>query len=261
MSETIELSQDGGIATITISNPARRNAFTPDMRRAIFTNLKALAVEPQCRAIVLTGSGDHFCAGADLSRVDPGKPRQTPLETRENMQEVHLLIAALANGPKPVIAAIEGLAVGGGFSMALACDYVVASRTAKLGAAFGKLGLIGDMGIMYGLKARLGSAKAKRMLALDTQLDGAEAHRMGLVDEVVDPGGAYQAAVQEAQRWADAAPLSVAYTKAAFSHGMTTLSDAFRAELDYLPLVIRSADFEAALAAFRAKEKPQFRGC
>lgn len=256
----IILERDGHIAVITLSNPGRRNAFTPEMRRTITAHLETLGADTGCRAIVLTGSDGHFCAGADLSRVDPDQPQMTPEALRENTREVHHLVRALFCGPKPVIAAIEGLAYGGGLAMALACDHVVAARTARCGAAFSKLGIIADVGALYTLQIRLGVPGAKRFLALSPQVDGVEAVRIGLADELVEEGQAVPAALAVARRYAEAAPLSLACTKAAYGRGIGSLEDAFQAELDYLPLTVASADFQEALKAFREKRLPVFTG-
>ena len=261
MTDRILLDRDGPVAIITLSNPARRNAFTPDMRRAITARLQELFLDNACRAIILTGENGHFCAGADLSRVDPAAPRPTALATRENMKEVHQLLKALHAGPKPVIAAVEGLAYGGGLSMALACDRIVAAKSARFGAAFSKLAILGDMGILYTLKQRVGLAAAKHILALGPQITGEEAVQMRLADELAEEGGALTAALAVARTYAEmAAPLSLAYTKAAYANGIDRIEDAFQAELDYLPLVIASKDFQEALSAFKEKRAPVFSG-
>jgi len=256
----ILLARDGDIAVITLSNPERRNAFTPEMRRTITRHLETLGADAGCRAVVLTGSGGHFCSGADLSRVDPAQPPMTAEALRDNTRDVHRLVRALFAGPKPVIAAVEGLAYGGGLAIALACDHVVAARTASFGAGFSKLGIIADVGALYTLQIRLGVVGAKRFLALSPRIDGEEAVRTGLADELAGPGEALPAAIAVARRYAEAAPLSLAYTKAAYGRGIGSLEDAFQAELDYLPLTVASADFQEALAAFREKRPPVFRG-
>ncbi|SNS16000.1 short chain enoyl-CoA hydratase /Enoyl-CoA hydratase [Sphingomonas laterariae] len=260
MAEEILLERDGAIAILTIANPARRNAFTPDMRRALSRHLEVLATDPDCRAIILAGADGHFCAGADLSRVDPAQPPMSAIALRENTKQVHQLVRALFSGPKPVIAAVEGLAFGGGLGLALACDHVVAARTARFGAAFAKVGIIADVGVLHTLQIRLGVARAKRFLALGEQVDGEAAVRIGLADDLAETGAALATAKQVAGRYAEAAPLSIAYTKAAYARGLETLEDTFQAELDYLPLTVASEDFREALTAFREKRPPRFTG-
>jgi enoyl-CoA hydratase/carnithine racemase len=260
MSELVKLDRNGPIAVLTMCKPERRNAFCPEMRRTLTQHLLDLAVDRDCRAIVLTGAQGHFSAGADLSRVDVAAPRPSAIETRQNMLEVHGLIRALFCGPKPVVAAVEGLAFGGGFSIALACDWIVASRTARFGTAFARLGLIGDLGIYYTLKARVGLVAARRMLSLGEQIAGTDAVTLGIADQVSEPGEALAQAMIEAGKYAQSAPLTIAYTKAAYGNGIENLEDALRAELDYLPLVIESEDFQNALTAFKAKTQPVFTG-
>jgi 2-(1,2-epoxy-1,2-dihydrophenyl)acetyl-CoA isomerase len=257
---SIRLDRDGAVAVLTIDKPDRRNAFSRDMRMLLLEQLGQLAWDEGCRAIVLTGAGDHFSAGADISNVSSDAPPWTLAQTRENMREVHRLVRAVVDGPKPVIAAVEGLAYGGGMALALACDEVVASSAARFGSAFCKLGLIGDMGLMYTLKQRVGLAKAKRIILQGREISGAEAGRIGMVDEVVEPGTALAAAKALALSYVELAPLSIAYTKASYARGIDTIEDAFAAETDYIPILNRTEDFRAAIAAFKTKTKPVFKG-
>ena len=260
MSEMVKLDRHGAIAIVTLCTPEQRNAFCPEMRRELTALLNTLMVDSETRAIALTGAGGHFCAGADLSRVDPSVPPATALETRQNMREVHGLIRTLFAGPKPVVAAVEGLAFGGGFSIALACDWIVAAKNARFGTAFAKLGIVGDMGINYTLKARLGLVATRRMLMLGTEVGGEEAVRIGIADETAEAGAALAGAIAAAELYANSAPLTAAYTKAAYGNGIESLEDAFRAELDYLPVTVQSADFREALIAFKEKRRPNFTG-
>jgi enoyl-CoA hydratase/carnithine racemase len=260
MSRFIQTNREGPIAVVTLCKPEKRNAFCPEMRRDLTDLLNRLMVEPETRAIVLTGAGGHFSAGADLSRVDETAPPPIALETRQNLREVHILIRTLFTGPKPVIAAVEGLAFGGGFSIALACDWIVTARNARFGTAFAKLGIVGDMGISYTLKARIGLVATRRMLMLGTEIGGEEAVRIGIADEVAEAGAVLAAAIAAAEAYTKSAPLTAAYTKAAYGNGIETLEDAFRAELDYLPVVVQSSDFREALTAFKEKRLPKFTG-
>ncbi|MDB5445270.1 MAG: Enoyl-CoA hydratase/isomerase [Phenylobacterium sp.] len=260
MSTQVLLRRNGPVAVITINQPAKRNAFTRDMRMEMLEHLNALYGDGECRAIVLTGAERDFSSGADLSTVDENAAPWTALRTRQNFKEVHQLVRALVEGPKPVVAAVEGLAYGGGFALTLACDHVVAARTARLGGAFCRLGLMGDMGLLWTLKERVGIARAKRIMLLGEEIGGAAAAELGLVDDLVEPGEALATAEAMAARYAEVAPLSMAFTKAAYANGVHTLEDAFRAEIDYVPLLNTSNDFRAALLAFKEKRKPTFTG-
>lgn len=251
---TVTLDRDGAVAVLTLSNPARRNAFTPEMRRSLTSHLVALSRDDGCRAIVLAGEGAHFCSGADLSRVDPNMPPPSIIATRENMKEVHGLIRAIAAGPKPVVAAVEGIAAGGGLSIALACDHLVVAENARLVTAFARLGLIGDLGIMWSLQQRVGPIAAKRLLMAPNEIAGDAAVARGLADELCPPGGAMAAAMVAARAFAALAPLSVALTKAVYAEGAHSLEQVLQRELDLIPLVNQSDYFKEAIAAF-AKPK------
>ena len=247
---TVTLDRDGAIAILTLVNPARRNAFTPDMRRLLTAHLVALAKDDGCRAIVLTGRGGHFCAGADLSAIDRDAPLPSTNATRENMKEVHGLIRAIAAGPKPVVAAVEGIAAGGGLSIALAADHLVVAEDARLVTAFARLGLIGDLGIMWSLQQRVGPGGARRLLMIPTEVGGRDAGTRGLADEVAAARAALDAALAAAKVLAASAPLTVALTKAVYAEGVTSLEAVLQRELDLVPVVNQSDYFKAALAKF-----------
>ncbi|MBY8821012.1 enoyl-CoA hydratase/isomerase family protein [Sphingomonas colocasiae] len=250
----VTLDRDDAIAILTLSNPARRNAFTPDMRRSLTAHLVTLAKDDGCRAIILAGEGAHFCSGADLSRIDPDLPPPSANATRENMKEVHGLVRAIAAGPKPVIAAVEGIAAGGGLSIALACDHLVVAENARLITAFGKIGLIGDLGIMWSLQQRISPIAARRMLMVPTEVSGATAVDQGLADELCAPDSALEAARAAARGFAALAPLSVALTKSVYAEGAQSLEQVLQRELDLVPVVNQSDYFKQAIAGF-AKRK------
>lgn len=257
--DDITLARDGATVIITMARPKHRNAFTPDMRRQMAQWCAELHGDSSCRVIIITGEGGHFCSGADLSRVDPNI-RQTPLSVRRNFREMHQLIDLLHCGPKPVIAAIEGVAWGAGLSMALACDHVVAAENARFGVSFTALGIMPDMGMLYSLRQRVGLSAARNIAMLGMDCDGREAAGRGLVDVLVQPGAALSSALALAARYEGVAPIAVAFTKAAYANGMETLEDAFRAERDLFPTLVETRDFKAAISAFKAKTKPVFTG-
>lgn len=260
MVEGIELTREGPVAVLTLNRPERRNAFTRDMRMAMIAEIEALNLDDGCRAVVLTGAGGHFSAGADISNVGKDEAPWSLIRTRENMAEVHRLVRAIVTSPKVFVAAVEGLAFGGGFALAAACDQLVAAKTARFGAAFCKLGLIGDMGLMWSLKERVGLARAKRIILLGKEVSGAEAGTLGLADDVVETGEALAAALALAGQFAEVAPLSTAYTKASYARGIEGIEHAFACELDYVPILNRTEDFKAAVKAFQTKTRPVFTG-
>jgi len=249
----------GQAVVLTMSNPGRRNAFYPEMRRKLAELLWSMGMESQVRAFVLTGEGGHFCAGADLSRSRSDAER-TPITIRENMKDVHKLLRGIVAGARPVIAAVEGDAFGAGMSMAAASDRVFAGRTARFGAAFTKIGLMPDMGALYTLPQRVGLSKARDLMYLATPIGAEEAARLGLVDELVEAGGALDAALGYAAQLAEMPPLAISYTKAALATGVSSMEDAMRLELDLLPTLALSEDCREGVAAFKEKRKPKYSG-
>jgi 2-(1,2-epoxy-1,2-dihydrophenyl)acetyl-CoA isomerase len=169
-------------------------------------------------------------------------------------------VKAIALGPKPVIAAVEGTAVGGGLSIAAACDLIVAAEDARFGIAFTTLGLMPDLGLIYTLSERVGKQVARRMIYLSEKLSGSEAFALGFADKLAPPGEALRVALELATALAGAGPLAIAATKSALSGRLESLEDLLRLELDVLPRIAVSTDFREGLAAFREKRPPQFTG-
>jgi len=256
----IDVEQRGSIGILTIDNPLRRNAFTPEMRRNLTTDLNALSHDDAIRAIIIKGSGDHFCAGADLSRI--GVETQSPsfIQAGENLKDVHHLIRAIVLSPKPIVTAVEGDAFGAGLSMVAGSDLAIAARTARFGTSFAKIGIVPDMGLLHSLPNRIGVARTRRLVFSPEMLSGETAHGIGLVDELAEPEGAFALALERAKVLAEAAPLTIALTKGAFATAPMSLDDALRYELMHLPMALASADSKEGIAAFKEKRKPNFQG-
>ena len=252
------VDRQGATVVLKMSNPGRRNAFFPEMRRKLAATLYSMGMDPEVRAFVLTGEDGHFCAGADLSRARGAE--RTALSVRESMKDTHQLLRGIVAGARPVIAAVEGDAFGAGMSMTAACDKVFSSRSARFGSAFAKIGLLPDMGILYNLPQRVGLSKARELLMLAVPISAEEAHRIGLVDELVEPGKALEAALCYADLIAELPPLPVSYTKAALATGITSVEDAMRLELDLQPILALSEDSREGVLAFKEKRKPKFSG-
>jgi enoyl-CoA hydratase/carnithine racemase len=257
MSELLLCERIESVAVITLNAPAKRNALSTEMLNALAEQLLALAADTTCRAIVLTGAGDHFCAGGDVSAMAAQRPL---LGSRQRIEAAHRIVRSICGGPKPVIAAVEGYAFGAGLSLVAACDYVVSSETGKFAAVFAKVGLIPDMGLMWTLPQRIGAGPAKKMFVTARTVEAQEALTLGLVDELCVPGHARTAALEIAASYAAAPPLVVAMLKGTYAKGCTTLDDALRAEVDIQPVLYLSADHQDAIAAFREKRAPKFHG-
>lgn len=252
----VTVESKDAIAVVTLSLPEKRNALTMELRAELLAALDRLMGDGEARAIVLTGAGGTFCAGGDLKTM----PGNTPLAARHRMMTGHRLVRLLAEGPKPVIAAVEGAAFGAGLSLAAAADSCVAARDARFGAVFGKVGLMPDLGMLWSVPARIGLARTKRMAMLTEELGGAEAHALGLADVLAEPGQALERALEEARRFAAAAPLSVAATKMTMARLPGTLDEVLADEVNQQSALMQSADHAQAREAFFEKRTPRFEG-
>jgi len=245
--------RDGPTAVLTLNYPERRNALAVPMRRALVAALERIEADPALRAIVITGAGGTFCAGGDISGMDVADLASG----RERFRLTHQLVRLLIKGSKPIIAAVEGWCVGAGLSLAMCCDTVIAARDARFAAGFGKIGLIADLGLLHTLPARIGQGRARQILLYGDPMDAARAEQVGLVDELAEPGGALDAAIACARRFADAAPLPVALTRQWLAAGLDAALDRERETQSGLFL---TADHAEGKAAFLQKRPPRFNG-
>ena len=253
--ETPVLVEDrGAVRVITLNRPNLRNAIDLPLRYALADAIEAADAAVGVRAIVLTGAGGAFCSGGDISTME----RQPRHETTPRAQAAQRIIRALWHTPKPVVAAVEGPAFGAGTALALACDRVVAAEDATFATTFTAVGLAGDMGIFASLPARVGAARARQMLMLGSRIKGTEAGAIGLVDRVVAPGEAVDAALEDAAALAAGPPLALGVIK-------QMLSGEPRHPLAVLDLEVRnqtrlwdSDDFAEGVSAFAEKRRPVF---
>ena len=176
--ELIQQNIDGNLATITIVNPDKRNALTHAAFGEIANTVAELAVDDSVRAIVITGAGEHFCSGLDLT-ASVSLSSVSDEQMQASMGELNSMISTIVEAEVPVIAAVEGAAAGVGASLALACDLVVAARSAFFVLPFGRIGLLPDGGVMQTLAASLGRAVAMRMALLQQPLPAAAAPKGG----------------------------------------------------------------------------------
>ena len=243
----------GAVLVLTLDYPARRNALAVPLRAELEQALERASVDGATRAIVLTGSEGVFSAGGDIS----GMNVETALDGRDRMRRTHRLVRLMARGNLPIIAAVEGWAVGAGLSIALLCDTIVAAEDARFMAGFHKIGLMADMGMPATLPARIGVGRARDMLLHHTQYLGTDALRIGLVDYVVAPGHTLETALEKAHTLAREAPLPMAYTKQWFADD---LERALAREADFQAALFTTQDHKEGRAAFLGKRKPNFQG-
>ncbi len=246
-------SRDGATAILTLDYPERRNALAMPMRQRLVEALEAIEADRELRAIVITGAGGTFSAGGDISGMDVADLAAG----RERFRVTHRLVRLLIKGSKPVISAVEGWCVGAGLSVAMCCDTVVASEDARFAAGFGKIGLIADLGLLHTLPARIGQGRARQVFLYGEQMSAERAKAIGIVDHVVSPGTALQAALARAALFHATAPLPVAMTKQYLAAG---LDAALEWERDTQSALFLTADHAEGKAAFLGKRAPAFGG-
>jgi 2-(1,2-epoxy-1,2-dihydrophenyl)acetyl-CoA isomerase len=249
------MSDPYGVVTIRIGDGTRRNALTQECKAWIRAAFDAALADEQCVFIILTGTGDTFCAGGDLSAKPDGMPN-----AGSSLEESHSILRLIAMGDKPVVAAIEGYAYGSGLSLAAACDFIVAAADARLCASFGRIGLAADAGLAWSLSRRVGRVEALRLMLSCSVLSGVDALRIGLVDVVSTPGSALIAAHALIAELAASAPLAVRASKRLIATAADGLEAVLAAEMVEQPSLLRSKDFTEGRAAFKEKRKPFFQG-
>jgi 2-(1,2-epoxy-1,2-dihydrophenyl)acetyl-CoA isomerase len=242
-----------GVVTVVIENPAKRNALDDPTRQTLLADLRAAIDAADCRAIVLTGVPGAFCAGGELTTMptEEGAIRRRLGE----MQEIARLLHA---GPKPVVAAVDGPAMGSGLALAAACDRIVASPRARFGCSFGRVGLVPDVGAAWTLRRRLADGVARDLMLHSRVLNIEQATTIGLVDEVASSDDV----VARARAWATelhhAAPAGLAALKALLAENPPTFDAFLAAEMEAQVERLTSADFAEGRAAFLERREPRF---
>jgi enoyl-CoA hydratase/carnithine racemase len=257
MSQPVLFEQREDVAILTLNAPKTRNALARELQLELVRLLEECYGNGSIRAIVLTGAGEHFCSGGDINNM---VAERTLVDAREAVARGGRIARAMVNGPKPIVAAVEGWAAGAGFSLAIASDYVVASSASNYICAFGKVGILPDIAMLWSLSQRIGMGEAKRTIASCRKVKAEEALQLGMVDKLVEPGTALDAAMEIAREFTVAAPLATAMMKTAFARGMGSVEDALTFEADNQPALYLTKDHREAVAAFMEKRAPEFKG-
>jgi 2-(1,2-epoxy-1,2-dihydrophenyl)acetyl-CoA isomerase len=257
----LNLHRDGAVLVIELNRPERLNAVTPQLARSLADVVAATAADDTVRCVVLTGAGRAFSAGADLKAnadVAPAAPGETDLG--QVLREVHNpLIFALRELPQPLVAAVNGVAAGIGCSYALACDYVVAARSASFLLAFVNAALVPDGGASVFVPARVGMGRALQMALLGEKVPATTALDWGLANEVVEDQDLMPTALAVAQRLAAGPPQAQAAIKALFNAAvLPTLQESLAREAEAQRGRSDSAEVAEALAAFLAKRPAHY---
>jgi enoyl-CoA hydratase len=256
--EHIHVKLEDQYALITIDRPKALNALSSAVLSELTTAASELELSDEARVVVITGAGDKaFVAGADISEMrDLG-----PMQAQALAEMGGNLAAAIESSAKPYIAAVNGFALGGGLELALACDFIYAARTAKLGLPEVKLGVLPGFGGTQRLPRRVGPAKAKEMIFTGEMIDAEEALRIGLVDAVHAPEALLGEVAKTAARIAKNGPLAVAEAKRLVHMGQSmSLEAAVTLEQRTFAGLFASEDQKEGMAAFLDKRPAKFRG-
>lgn len=259
--ETIAYELSEGAAKITLSRPDRLNSFTVQMHGELAEALTQAEGDEQVRAVLLTGAGRGFCAGQDLSdrAVAPGGEA---VDLGESVDRYYApLIRRLASLPKPIVCAVNGVAAGAGANIALACDIVIAARSAKFIQSFANIGLIPDSGGTWVLPRLVGQARALGLALTGEPLSAERAEQWGLIWKVVDDEALMPEATALASRFAQGPTRGLAETKRLIRQSwLQSLDRELDIERDAMRELGRSTDYQEGVAAFMAKRPPVFTG-
>ena len=186
MSEAVKVERHGAVAVLRLDDPSAMNALSPAVKAGMEKNVPKLVGDASVRAIIITGTGKAFCAGGDIRAMQDPEGRKAPA-VRTRMQVTHAWARALLDCDKPVIAAVNGAAVGGGLALALLADLIIASREAYFMSGYSKLGALPDLGLLQTLPWAIGSLRAKEMIMLNRRYTAEEAVAIGLANRAVAP--------------------------------------------------------------------------
>jgi len=254
---TVRIERHGAVAHLVLARPERLNALTPEMMELLSDATLTLQKDGAVRAVLLRGEGRAFCAGADVGTMQS----LDVLSGRQRIQRAHRVITGVANLDKPVIAAVRGATVGVGWSLALACDLILASDNARFSLVFKKIGLAPDGAAAYFLSQYIGVLRARELMMSARMVPAEEGRQLGLVNEVVPDDQLDARAVALAEELAESATFALAVGKRMFRNAMQPSLEAF---LDYEAqaqnLVLHSDDRKEGVAAFMEKRKPKFVG-
>jgi len=253
----VELDRLGSTAVIRLNRPERRNATTTELWNWFERRIDEIDADSSIRAVILTGSGEAFCAGADTGASFP----KNTAEGLARVSRVHRIIPRLYNLNKPVIAAVRGAAVGSGFAMALAADFILVSETVRFSYAFTRLGLVADAGALFFLQQRLGVQRAKELAYTGRFINADEALSLGIAYRKLADAQLMPEAEAFAAELAKGPTFAIGITKRLLQKNWTSLEDFLPQELLTVPLMSTTQDSAEGIAAIREKRPPQFKGC
>jgi enoyl-CoA hydratase/carnithine racemase len=244
-----------GIATLALDRADKRNALNAELRRDLIAAVGAALVDDTVHALVVTGAGGHFCAGGDIESMDG----LTPKTARARMKDGQRLVRLLYECEKPVVAAVEGFAVGAGAGLALLADSIVAAEGATMGFPFFRVGLVPDFALLHTLPRRVGGAKSRELLLFARMVAAKDAVSIGLADHLTPKGEAVAHANELARELAAMPPHAFALAKRQLALAPLSFEAALEAEAMAQSLSFLSDESAEGRAAFREKRAPKFR--
>ncbi|WP_433377943.1 enoyl-CoA hydratase/isomerase family protein [Streptosporangium sp. CA-115845] len=260
----VEIDLAGGVLALRLNDPRRRNALHDRSLRALIDALELAQNDERVRAVLLSGAGVDFCSGFDIVGRNAGGPAERPRPgaiQRRLPSQAHRLIPQLCELQVPVVCAVTGYAVGIGFQLALASDFVVADTSATFWQPFITRGMTPDSGATWLTTRAVGAQRARRLLLLGDRLDARTAHDWGIVYEVAERGAADETARALAVRLAGGPTVALGLTKALINQAAdAALREQLPAEAFSLEISSRSQDFREGLTAFVEKREPRFAG-
>jgi 2-(1,2-epoxy-1,2-dihydrophenyl)acetyl-CoA isomerase len=253
----VKLETTDRVATVTLDRPEKMNALSEDMYVELTRVFGELQSDDNVRAVVVAGAGKAFCSGSDVG----GMHNVDMISARERMKRRHRMIQNLVNLEKPVIAAVNGACVGIGFSVALACDLIIAAESARFSQIFKKIGLVPDGGSIFFLVQHLGIARAKELVYTARMLPATEAHEWGFVTKVVSDAQLLAETQSFAQELADSATYALGLAKKMFQSMYTpSLEALLETEIMSSTIARLTEDHKEGITAFAEKRKPSFKG-
>jgi enoyl-CoA hydratase/carnithine racemase len=259
MPGSLKSTSESGTLILTLSNPEHKNALGPEMYAAGIEALNAAENNPEIRTVVITGEGSLFCAGGSLQRLQANR-RLSPEVQAQSIEALHNWIEAIRTYPKPIIAAVNGAAAGAGFSLALACDFIVAADDAVFVMSYGTVGLSPDGGASWSLVRALPRALACELLMGAERINAGRLHALGMVNRLTAAGEALGGALVLAARLNSLAPNVLASIKDLVNDAPSnTLSQQLASERDYFVRNLHHANGGEGIDAFLQKRPPQYR--
>lgn len=258
--DVLLIEKRGATAVLTLNRPEARNALDPELRDAMGAAVAQVRDDPEIKAVVLTGSGGHFCAGGDVKAMKPGHPAQDKVfGGRERLLRLDRWFDELVDLEKPVIAAVDGVAFGAGLSLVLAADFVIATPRARFCSVFARLGFVPDAGGMYLLPRAVGLSRAKDMVFTARVVEAAEAQAIGLVQRIC-AGDVLEHALAYAERFHAAPTAALGIAKTVMNHAFESeRRDVYAQEALAQALCLQSDYHKEAARRFVEKEPPLYR--